>query len=569
MTKEGRPSGPQTSLSIPRIVANPWVVLLVLVLGFFMILLDTTIVNVAIPSIITGLHSGLDEVLWILNAYVLVYAILLITAGRLGDMFGPKRLFISGLVLFTAASAACGLAQSPTELIVFRIIQGVGGAMLTPQSMSIITSLFPPEKRGGAFGVWAAAAGVAAAAGPSLGGLLTTAFSWRAIFYVNVPIGIVAVTLAWLMMPELTNHRTHRLDVTGVALASLGLFGLVFGFIEGQRYDWGPISTFGAFQIGSVRASVWSIPTVLVAGAVFLVAFVAHEARHVEGEPLLPMSLFKDRNFSIANAISTIVAFGMLGMFLPLTIFLQSVLHLRAVNAGVVFVPMSLTMMVVSPIAGRLVERLGKWILAFGLLFYATGMGLVIAVASLSAQGTTFTLPLVLAGVGMGCVFAPMITLAMRNVSPAQAGAASGFINTVRQVGAAFGSSIVGAVLYHQLSIDLKNQAIKYAPQLPPQARGAFISGFAHAASSGLQVGRGQTGAALPKNVPAGLASQIQNLGNQVFEHAFVLAMKPALAVCIVVLLFGVVVTSFMVSPKKRVLERPLEQRGGVAAAGE
>src|SRR5579884_2919835 len=243
---------PETQLSTPRIVTNAWIILLVLTLGFFMILLDTTIVNVAIPSIIDGLHAGLDQILWVLNAYILVYAVLLITAGRLGDMYGPRRMFITGLVIFTLASAACGVAGSPNQLILFRIIQAIGGALLTPQSLSIITSIFPPERRGAAFGVWGAVGGLAAVAGPTLGGFLTTSFSWRAIFYVNVPIGVIAVVLAFLIMPELISHRRHQLDVLGMLLASSGLFAVVFGLIEGQRYNWGRINGTGAFSIGSM-----------------------------------------------------------------------------------------------------------------------------------------------------------------------------------------------------------------------------------------------------------------------------------------------------------------------------
>src|SRR5947209_4243246 len=242
-------SGP--TLSTPRIVTNPWVILIVLTLGFFMILLDTTIVNVAIPSIIDGLHASLDQILWILNAYILTYAVLLITTGRLGDMVGPKKLFLIGLIIFTLSSAACGIAQNPEQLILFRVIQGIGGAILTPQTLSIITSIFPPENRGAAFGVWGAVAGVAAVAGPTLGGFLTTTFSWRAIFYVNVPIGIVAVVLAYLLVPELTSHRRHSLDLVGIALATAGLFVGVFALIEGQKYHWSTIISTGSFSIGS------------------------------------------------------------------------------------------------------------------------------------------------------------------------------------------------------------------------------------------------------------------------------------------------------------------------------
>jgi EmrB/QacA subfamily drug resistance transporter len=559
-------SMPATSLSTPRIVTNPWIILLVLTLGFFMILLDTTIVNVAIPSILDGLHATLDQILWVLNAYILVYAVLLITAGRLGDMYGPKRMFILGLVIFTTASALCGLAQNPGELIAFRIIQGVGGAILTPQSLSIITSIFPPEKRGGAFGLWGAVGGLAAVAGPTLGGYLTTQFSWRAIFYVNLPIGIVAVILAYLVMPELTNHRRHEFDLRGVILVSSGLFALVFGLIEGQRYNWGPVWDWGAFNLGSLRVSLISIPTILALSAVLLAIFVVDEAR--AHEPLMPLSLFRDRNFSMSNIVSAIVAFGMLGFFLPMTIFLQSVRGLDAEHAGVVFVPMSLTSMLVAPFAGRLVDRIsGKWILFAGLILFSGGMLEVVRLSSLTATGLTFTPALIVAGVGMGCTFAPMVTLAMRNVPPQMAGAASGFINTIRQVGSAFGSAIVGATLQNQLATQLHDQAVKYSTQLPPQFRAKFISDFSKAASGGLQVGPGQKTANVPKGLPPQVASHLVAVGKEVFDHAFVLAMKPSLIVPTAFILIGAIAAVFMQTSRKA-QEAQQQEPSGMAAAG-
>jgi EmrB/QacA subfamily drug resistance transporter len=556
-----------TTLSTPRIVTNPWVILLVLTLGFFMILLDTTIVNVAIPSIIDGLHAGLDQILWVLNGYILVYAVLLITAGRFGDMYGPKRMFMTGLVVFTLASAACGIAQDPTQLIIFRVIQGVGGAILTPQTLSIITSIFPPERRGGAFGVWGAVAGVAAVVGPTLGGYLTTQFSWRAIFYVNVPIGIIAVIAAFLLMPELTNHRSHKLDLQGVILASIGLFALVFGLIEGERYNWGPVvNVGGSFQVGPFGVGLISIPTILLASLIVLTIFAVDEAR--AEEPLLPLALFSDRNFSVSNIISAAVAFGMLGLFLPMTIFLQSVLGLDAEHAGVVFVPMSLTSMFLAPIAGRLTDRIpGKYILFVGLLLFSAGMLLVIVEASLSSTGLTFTPALIVAGIGMGCTFAPMITLAMRNVPPALAGSASGFVNTIRQVGGAFGSAVVGAVLQNQLANNLHSQAVKYSGQLPPQFRAKFVQGFSHASTSGFQVGRGQTGTKLPKGLPPQAAGQIEHLAKTVFDHAYILAMKPSLAFPIIFMVLGAFTALLMRSGQAPAAEAQ-EPSSGIAAAG-
>src|SRR5207253_2689057 len=242
---------------------SPWIILLVLCLGFFMILLDLTIVNVAIPSIIDGLHAGLDEILWVLNAYILVYAVLLITAGRLGDLFGQRNLFAIGLAVFTLASALCGLAQNSWELVAARIVQGVGGALLTPQTLAILTSIFPPERRGAAFGIWGGVAGLATIAGPTLGGAIITYIDWRWIFFINVPVGIGALIATFAIVPDLRPGRRQGWDLVGVALATGGLFGIVFGLIEGQRYNWG--------QVGSYWVT---IPEVIGAGVVLLVIFI-------------------------------------------------------------------------------------------------------------------------------------------------------------------------------------------------------------------------------------------------------------------------------------------------------
>jgi EmrB/QacA subfamily drug resistance transporter len=213
---------------------NPWLVLVVLTTGFFMIMLDTTIVNVAIPAMSTGLNTTFDQILWVVNAYVLTYAVLLITAGRLGDLYGQRNLFAVGLAIFTVASALCGLSQTPTELIVARVLQGVGGALLTPQTLAILTSIFPPERRGAAFGVWGGVAGLATLAGPTAGGAIITYIDWRWIFFINVPIGIAALVATFLIIPDLRPGRHHGWDVVGILLATTGLFAIVFGLIEGS-----------------------------------------------------------------------------------------------------------------------------------------------------------------------------------------------------------------------------------------------------------------------------------------------------------------------------------------------
>ena len=509
-------------------MANPWIVLLVLCLGFFMILLDTTIVNIAIPSIIDALKASLDQILWVLNAYILVYAVLLITAGRLGDLFGQRNLFALGLFIFTVASAFCGLAQDVSQLIIARLVQGVGGALLTPQTLAIITTIFPPQRRGAAFGIWGAVAGVAAVLGPTLGGFIVTYWNWRGIFYVNLPIGVIALVGAFLLVPDLRPGRRHGLDLVGVILASGGLFGVVFGLIEGQRYNWG---------------AIWgwvTISEIIGAGVVVFLGFVVWE--RFQSEPLVPLSLFATRNFSLMNFVGAVMSFGMLGLFLPLTIYFQSVLGMTALRAGLTLAPMSIVSMIVAPNAGRLADKVGgKYILVSGLALFAVGMGLIVGVATADSTWSTFFFPAVVAGLGMGCIFAPLSTIAMRNIEPRMAGAASGVLNTTRQVGGVVGSAVVGAVLQNRLASALQAQALASSGQLPAQFRAAFITGFSNAAQGGLEVGRGQTGAQfqLPPGVPAAVAQQLAQIGKAVFVNGFIDAMRPTLAVSIIVIAAG------------------------------
>src|SRR2546425_1301271 len=324
---------------------NPWPVLLVTVLGFFMIMLDTTIVYVATPSILSSLHASFDQVLWVFNGYLLTYAVLLITAGRLGDLFGPRQLFALGLIVFTAASALCGLSTDATQLIAARVLQGVGGAMIAPQTLTILMAIFPPERRGAAFGITGAVIGVSTVAGPTLGGLIVTNWDWRWIFFLNVPIGILALIGTFVVIPDVRLGRRHRLDLVGVLLSSVALFALVFGLIEGQRYDWGTITGW------------LTIPLVLGAGAVLFVAFVAWEWR--QAEPLVPLSLFRNRNFSLMNWTSLAMAFAMQGIFIPITIYTQSVLGMTPLQSGLTVAPMSLTAGILAPLARRVADRLG------------------------------------------------------------------------------------------------------------------------------------------------------------------------------------------------------------------
>jgi len=515
---------------VRKFAGNPWAVLLVVSLGFFMTLLDLTIVNIAIPNLITNLHASLDDVLWVINAYALVLAVLVITAGRLGDLVGPRVMFTSGVAVFTAASAACGLAPSPGWLIAFRAVQGLGAAMLMPQTLTIITNTFPAERRGAAFGIWGAVAGVATIAGPTLGGLLVTAFDWRWIFYVNLPIGVFVLLITPIIIPDLRLGRRHRIDIPGVLLASAGLLAICYGLVEGQKYNWGTITGF------------ISIPLILGLGVVLLLAFLLVQRATQDKEPLIPFALFRDRNYSVVNWVSCVLAIGMMGIFLPLTIYFQSVLGFSALKAGLTMAPASLMSIFVAPVAGRMVDKIGgKYILMTGLTMFGVGMGWLALIAHPTSTWPTFLAPLTVAGFGLGCIFAPLTTVAMRNVDPRMAGAASGVLNTVRQVGQVIGVAAVGALLQNRLVSSIANEAATRSAALPPQVRGRFVSEMDNSARSGIQVGAGQNGGSthLAHGLPAQLVAEIARIAHDVFTFAFVTAMRQTLLMPIILLAVG------------------------------
>ncbi|MGQ4386791.1 MFS transporter [Streptomyces sp. SAS_270] len=499
---------------------NPWAILITLSLGFFMTLLDLTIVNIAIPDLGEDLDASLDEILWVVNAYTLALAVLLITAGRLGDLRGKRNLFMSGVALFTVASLACGLAQDPAQLIAFRAVQGLGAALLMPQTLSIIAEVFPADRRGVAMGVWGGVAGISGALGPIIGGALITHLDWRWIFYVNLPLGVLVLALAAAIIPG-GQRRTvrHRFDTLGVVLASAALFLLAFGLTEGQRYDWngGILALFGA-------------------AAALFAGFLLHERRRQADEPLVPFSLFKDRSFTLLNFVGITVSFGVIGMFLPLTIYLQSVLGFSALKSGLVLLPLALGSFVTAGPAGVLSDKVGgKYILMTGLLAWAASLIWIVAAVDTGSSWTAVAFPLFLAGLGAGCTFAPMATEVMRNVPARLSGAASGVNNALRQVGSVLAGALVGAVLQAQLADSLSDQARQRAGQLPAAYRDGFVDAFSHAGSD---VNARQSGG-VPAGVPHDVADRMSALGGQVFGHGFVDAMGPAVLVSAAALLAG------------------------------
>jgi EmrB/QacA subfamily drug resistance transporter len=509
----------------------PWLALAVLALGLFMTLLDLTIVNVAIPSIVDDLHASLDQILWVLNGYSLMYAVLLITSGRLGDIFGPRNMFIAGVVVFTVASALSGLAHDPTQLILARGAQGLGAAILAPQGLPIMTTIFPPERRGGVFAIYGGLAGLAVLAGPIVGGFIVTNFGWRWIFYVNLPVGLLIVLLALALVPDLRPGLRHRLDFAGVALATAGLFGVVFGLIEGQRYNWGTVFT-GI-----------TIPEIIAAGVAVLAIFFVIQWRRQDREPLLPFAVFKDRNYTLMTLVLTAMGFAMVGVFLPITIYFQSVLGLSAFDAGISIAPMALVMMLFSGVVAPLAARFGKYILMAGLTLFAIGIAYIAWRVQVDANRWSLVPGLVLGGLGLSGVWTPVYSLATRDLQPRLAGVASGVLSTVQELGTVIGSAAIGALLQNRLATSLHDHAVGYSAQLPDPFRARFVEGFSQAASRGLEVGRGQTGSSLqlPSGIPAQILQQLERLAHAVFTRSFVDAMRPSMALGIAVVLVAAV----------------------------
>jgi EmrB/QacA subfamily drug resistance transporter len=551
-------AGPESSATSGRdtarvATARHWITLAVLCLGTFAVLLDSTIVNVALPSMITALHASLDQALWVVNAYLLVFATLLILASRLGDMFGPRRLFTIGLAVFAISSALCGAAQQPGELIAARVLQGVGAAAMTPQAMVIIQAVFPRQRMGAAFGVFSSMVGLAAVSGPVLGGVITTDIGWRWIFYVNLPIAAAGIAGSYAFVPDVRTGRRHLLDVPGVLLGSAGLAVLLYGVIEGQRYSWGTV-THG-ITIGEIIAF----------GAVLLVAFCLWERRH--SQPLLPGALLRNRTFTIMVVLNLATQFALQSMLLVNSINLQSVLGFTAVHAGLTGLPLTLALTVVAPFAGRLTDRFGgKYVLMAGLTIYAAGIAGVTLLASAHATSLTFAPALLVAGIGMGAIFAPVATTAMRAAPPELAGAASGALNTGRQLGGTIGGAVTGAVLATQLGSALRSRAATAAVALPGGARQPFVAGISRAASAGLQVGRGQAVAALPRGVPAPLVPRLEHLAHQVFVQSYLQAMRPTLAISVALLVAGAVSCLLL---RRHPAGRPGDEDAAAARAGE
>jgi EmrB/QacA subfamily drug resistance transporter len=418
-------------------MATKWWTLLVVCLSIFMLLLDVTIVNVALPDIQRELHSDFEDLQWVVDAYALALAALLLASGSIADLLGRRRVFVVGLFVFVTASLLCGLSGSPVMLNLARGLQGAGGAMMFATSLALIAQEFPPQERGTAFGIWGATTGFAVAVGPLAGGALTDAFGWEWIFLVNVPIGLVTAAVTLARVPGSERDPSARIDWAGLVTFSAGLFCFVLALIRGNDDGWGSAKIAG----------------LLVAAVVLLVLFVAVELR--SDRPMLDLRLFRVPTFTGAQIVAFAIHASMFSMFLYIVLYMQNVLGYTPLETGVRFLPVSLLSFLAAPIAGKLAERFPiRLFLAGGLGL--VGLGLVLMSGVEPNDDWTTLLPgFIVGGIGIGLINPPLATAVIGVVDPRQSGAASGINSTFRQVGTAVGIAGLGALLQSKLTHSL------------------------------------------------------------------------------------------------------------------
>lgn len=407
-----------------------WWTLAAVAVGLFMIMLDNTVVNVALPSIERDLRISIAELEWIVTAYALTFAALLVTGGKLADLYGRRRIFVAGLAVFTLSSLACGLAPSAGFLIGARAVQGIGAALMSPATLSIITATFPPRERGQAIGIWAGVSALALALGPLCGGLIVDNIDWSWIFFVNVPVGAAGIVASRLFIPESRDTSLEQsVDLPGLLTSGLGLLAVSYALIEGNRHGWTSAEIVGLF----------------VAAAVLLVAFVAIERRR--RLPMLDLSLFRIGAFAGANVVAMLVSLGMFGVFFFVSLYVQNILGYSPTKAGAIFLPMTLLIIVVAPIAGRTSDRIGsRWLMGGGMTIVGASL-LLYQRVGVHSDFWTLLPAMLLGGVGMAMTMSPMTSAAMGAVPVDKAGVGSGVLNSFRQVGGSLGIALMGAIL--------------------------------------------------------------------------------------------------------------------------
>ncbi|MBV9603651.1 MAG: MFS transporter [Solirubrobacterales bacterium] len=502
-----------------------WWTLAAMCFALFMLMLDNTVVNVALPSIQRDLHASLASLEWTVNAYTLTLAVLLVTGGRLGDIFGRRRMFLFGVVVFGLSSLTIGFSPDDTVLVAFRAVQGIGAAFMMPATLSIITQAFPPEQRGTAIGTWAGVSALALAIGPVVGGFLTQDVSWRAIFFINPPIAVIAVAMTLFATRESRDDTVGRtIDFAGIGTLTLGLTALVLALVEANTWHW-----------GSLR-----VISLLVVAAIALPAFVIVERR--VAAPMVNFAFFRTRTYVGANVVAFLISFAMFAQFFFLTLYLQNVLHYSPLETGVRFLPSTVLIIITAPLAGRLADRVGsRPLMTAGLLIVAAS--LVIESRLTPHSGYGLLLPgFVLMGLGMGLVMSPMSTAAMNAVDRTKAGAASGVLSMTRMVGSTFGVAVMGALVATIGGSKIDSGL----PHLPAATRTAIVN----ALGSGGTVG----GSHVPARVVV------------VARDAFVSALSTGLTVSAVVTLCGAVAAWVLIAKR---IKQPAPETAQTSATEE
>jgi EmrB/QacA subfamily drug resistance transporter len=486
-----------------------WWTLGAMCFALFMVMLDNTVVNVALPSIQRSLHASLSALEWTVNAYTLTFAVLLVTGGRLGDIFGRRRMFLFGVVVFGLSSAAIGFAPSDTALVLFRAVQGIGAAFMMPATLSIITQAFPAEQRGTAIGTWAGVSALALAIGPVIGGFLTQQVSWRAIFFINPPIALIATAVTLFAAHESRDETVDRtVDFAGIVTLTVGLTALVLALVEGNSWHWGSVRVISLFA--------------LAAGALF--SFVRIE-RRVKA-PMIDFAFFRSRTSLGANLVGFLVTFAMFAQFFFVTLYMQNILGYSPLQTGVRFLPSTLVIIVMGPLAGRLTDRVGaRPLMTLGLVIVSAAIAIQSRLTVHSGYG--LLLPgFVLMGIGMGLVMSPMSTAAMNAVDRTKAGAASGVLSMSRMVGSTFGVAIMGALV----ATIGRSKIDQSLPHVPSATRAAIANSLG---SGGTITGHHTT----PQIVDA-------------TREAFVSALSTGLTIGAVVTLAGAVLAWMLIQPR-------------------
>jgi len=552
-----------------------WWVLGTVCFALFMINLDGNVVSLALPTIIRDFHASLSELEWISNAYMLTFAVFLITLGRLGDEIGRKKLFLGGLLLFTVGSLLCGVAANVTQLIVFRVVQGIGGSAMMPATLALIAASFPKEERGRAMGFWGAVSGLAFIAGPILGGYLTQSGLgstlntllgvqelWRYVFYVNLPIGAAALAIGLVVIPESRDSESRRrLDVVGVLLSSLAVLFLTYGFVEGPRLGWWAArhpATLGNIALAPMGLSI--VPFLFAAAAVSGFLFLRYEQGRRD-EPLVDLALFRNTNYSIGMIIGMILNFAVVGATFLLPLFFQGVLGVTPMNTGAILIPFALAIIVSSLLAGFLADRVdGKYLLIAGLAILALSE-IAMGQFRIDTKPVETIVPFIIMGIGMGVSMTPLTNLTLFGLPEAKVGGASGVLSTTRQIGAVMGVAIFSVILQTAMVSSMRVH-VQEVPYLTPSARAAVVETVAagglygigteaEGSHAGLSNGLAPATAGTSPPVEASRMREAAAGLTRAAKQSFTDSINRTFAVASLVALLGVIVSFFLRSTRR------------------